>query len=1045
MFRNPVFESLYEGTYLLKVHTADLTCDDFASQYFTINSSPEIEIGLTPVNATCFENNDGQITASVQGGSGLFSYSWDYYDGTTWFPAGSNSSSVSGLQAGTYRLNVKDSKDCRETMEIALTEPPSLLIENAVPHDVICFGGTGSIEIKASGGTGGYQYSCYGDAGQLYQDLSPEISVPVGDYYVKLKDSNGCETVYGNETEDFHIKINGPDSPLDFSTAIPEFNGFNVSCFGDATGTVAIEASGGNGVGYSGYTYSLSQANIPDQTSGLFTNLEAGIYNVTVTDARGCMSGKSVELVQPPQLALSLLSVEPVKCFGSSTGKISVEAFGGAGSFYSYQLNGMESLTSGVFNNLYADKYEIAVTDLNGCKKNLFAAVEHKNLPIETTIVSQNVRCSGEFNGEISANISGGSGVFTTIWEKKADDNWQSYRENVNILEELGPGNYRLKVTDSDDCILKDSTIINEPDILSINRINLHDIICYGETGSIEIGAEGGNAGYKYLYSEKDDADYTEFNSGTPLNAGIYKLKVADSKGCEITVPESLTITQPDKALELNYYLKDFNDYNVSCFGNDDGLIAVTPSGGNGNPYSGYSYLLSGRPLQKDSLFAGLQAGTYDLSLIDGRGCKITKQVTLTQAKSELYLGASSVEQPVCIDDANGRITLNTLGGKSPYAYSINNASLTGNEFTNLKVGNYHFMVKDANGCSQVFDTSLVNTVPEMEIKGIISDAGCFGQNSGAINVNISGGVVPFTYRWKNNPSVSPFIDNLYKGIYTVSVTDAAGCMAEKMFEIHEPVLPLSVTAVSQSACVLTPNGTIIPSADGGTSPYMFAIDGRSHFSSSPYFNAYAGRHTVFVSDANNCIAEAKIDVGERNIMPYVNFMIATSRYELDTLVIIDVSVPVPDKVTWEFSPEAVVIDTGLFDARIKYNYAGVYPVKMTGHFGTCNYTTEKLLNIAPFDPLTSVEDKNHKGIKSMKITPNPNDGHFELKIELFNKQPINIKVFDYYSRLLFNEMYPTDIEFLEEINLPDTKPGTYVIWIISENDARSAVFVISE
>ena len=114
---------------------------------------------------------------------------------------------------------------------------------------------------------------------------------------------------------------------------------------------------------------------------------------------------------------------------------------------------------------------------------------------------------------------------------------------------------------------------------------------------------------------------------------------------------------------------------------------------------------------------------------------------------------------------------------------------------------------------------------------------------------------MPLTYRWKENSSTNPFIGNLYKGNYTLSVTDAAGCKAEQLFEIHEPVLPLSVTAVSQPACALTPNGAILPTALGGTPPYLFAVDDQSHMYNSSLFPAYSGRHNVFAADANNCLA----------------------------------------------------------------------------------------------------------------------------------------------------------------------------------------------
>jgi hypothetical protein len=174
--------------------------------------------------------------------------------------------------------------------------------------------------------------------------------------------------------------------------------------------------------------------------------------------------------------------------------------------------------------------------------------------------------------------------------------------------------------------------------------------------------------------------------------------------------------------------------------------------------------------------------------------------------------------------------------------------------------------------------------------------------------------------------------------------------------------------------------------------------------------------------------------------------MLATNGYEHDTLVLIDVSVPAPDKVRWQFPDEAVVIDTSSFKARVRFSNTGIWPVKMTGYFGECVYTIEKLLNIAPFDPLAREKDVLHKGIKSVRISPNPNDGRFELKIELYVKQQLSVRIMDYYSRVIFNEKYPADIVFNKEIILPEEiLPGTYIIWITGENDARPEILIISE
>ena len=1041
------FSSLLAGNYTAYVHNNNKTCSDAASVAFIIGTNPQIDISLIPADVKCFSDEDGKINAVVSGGTNIFqSFDWEKIEGTDWqsIKFSYNNDPLVNLSPGNYRIKVTDSKDCFEYKEATINEPAPFTITSIVPRDVVCFGDKGSIHINASGGNGGYSFSWYENGGISYENLPADSPLPAGTYVLKVTDSKACEARWEEEGADKEVIITEPSVSLDFTTVLSDYNGFNISCNGNSNGSISVNASGGNEYGYNGYTYSLS--GWTDQTNGLFTNLTAGTYNIKVTDGRECISSKAVTLKEPDPLLLSVNSIDQVKCFGAATGKIIVEAKGGTEPSYKYQLDETVPVISGVFSNLYAGTYKIQAVDLNGCKQELFATVTHKSPLVETIVVPQDVRCFGENNGEIAASVSGGSGGFGLHWEKMINGSWQTTGETVANPDQLGPGNYRLKVTDSDNCSVKDSTTVKEPDLLSITKVDLHDIICYGETGSIDIPTHGGNPGYKYFYSENNGTTYTEFTSLSPLTAATYKLKVSDSKGCETIWPENLSITRPPESLGLTYIAKDYNGYSISCFGNNNGLITVTPSGGNGAAYQGYSYLISGRASRTLNMFDSLTSGSYDISVTDARGCRVTKHTVLTQPAAEIFLWASSLEQANCIDDANGRITLAASGGRSPYTYSLtDNAFVSGNEFMGLKVGDYHFRAKDLNGCVQTFDTSIVNTVPKMEITGTISDAKCYGQSSGAIRVNISGGAVPFSYHWKDNSSVDANIDNLFKGKYELFVTDSAGCKAGQIFEIQEPLLPLSVTAVSQSACVLTPNGTIIPAAIGGTPPYLFAVDNQSRMYNNSLFLIYSGRHKVFAADANNCRAETEITVNERNTMPFVNFMLATSRYERDTLVVIDVSVPKPNNVTWGFSPEAMVIATNPFDAKIKYNVTGIYPVRMTGHFETCDYSVEKLLNIAPYDPLVTVKDKYLTGIESVKITPNPNDGQFKVKVKLYTKQQIHIKILDYYSKIWHSSRYPAGIEFEQDINISGVLPGTYVLWIVSDNDSKALLFVISQ
>jgi hypothetical protein len=1369
------FPGLHAATYLVKVHTATESCNDVASMNVTVSQAPELMVGLTPVNARCFDNADGSISSSVTGGTGAYSYSWDYKEGTDWYPAGGNSDRVSGLIAGTYRLNVTDAKGCRASKESVVGQPTALKVISAVPTDVVCYGSNGSISVNASGGTGGYSNICTSTTGSLFENTSQIVSVPAGTYYVKVKDSNGCEEVFNSNAR---VYVTGPDSPLDFSTAVSNYNGYNLSCRNDASGRITLLASGGNGAGYSGYVYSLNGSAL--QMGNIYDRLAAGSYIAKIQDARGCSVQKTVMLTEPELLTLGLASVSPVKCFGTPTGEISVSASGGIQNTYTYKLNGRETPSSGTFRNLNSGSYTIEVSDINGCRQNLDVAVQslfpairsvltgtdikcfgeqngritasvsggtgtydyqwerkssniwqsiagtagsldnlipgsyrlritdsehcsafdstvlkepakllitgmlkedavcfgesgslrvaasggipdyryiiagnagftaeslssrfsllpgsyrvsvkdnngcetfsndeliidgpsvpldftsalssyngysvsckgdnngkvtiiasggnggsytgykysfggandgfensfsgltagsysakvtdgrgctvqktillnepeqlgltlfrslpvkcrgtaggeisvmasggitgsykyslngidpvasgtfenlvtgdynikvtdgngciqnlissvtYKNPPIKTSLAPADVSCYGNNNGSIGYEASGGAGGFSFQWEKKSISGWQAIAGGSGLMQDLSPGYYRLRATDSDNCAAFDSAEVRQPDPLIISAISKKDATCYADSGSIEISASGGNSGYEFSYCPVEGSVFHDYLPGQPLRPDSYKIKVTDSKNCELILNEPLSITKPELALNFTWSLKNYSGFNVSCHGNQDGELTVIPSGGNGNGYSGYTYRLGGGQVQNENLFSHLGAGAYDITVKDGRGCSITREATLTEPLSEISFKALRLKNPVCLTDANGEVTLTASGGSEPYSWAVDGGDFSAFPgLSNLHVGNYKFRVRDANGCGDEFDTTLVNMVKEMSITGIITDAKCFGESSGSISLQVSGGAKPYSYKWKDNPSTSPLAMNLQTGNHLAYVTDSAGCKAEMTFYVSEPQSPLSVLATALPACVSLHDGEIRVLSGGGTSPYRFALNRQSGFQETPVFKVSSGKYNVYAADKNDCSANTSIIVGTKNTLPDQNFMLATNGYEHDTLVLIDVSVPAPDKVRWQFPDEAVVIDTSSFKARVRFSNTGIWPVKMTGYFGECVYTIEKLLNIAPFDPLAREKDVLHKGIKSVRISPNPNDGRFELKIELYVKQQLSVRIMDYYSRVIFNEKYPADIVFNKEIILPEEiLPGTYIIWITGENDARPEILIISE
>ena len=1005
------------------------------------NIYPKPSLSLVPQEISCYRENDGLIDASLTGGSGSFGLKWYMKTNNSWQYLKADSSRITQLAPGDYRIQATDLAGCPSIYDSTTVyqNVTPLVIDHVSMRDIICYGENGSIDIQASGSNGGYTYQ-YSKNNQVFTNYSPGSPLPSSSYKLRVTDAKGCKTIW----PELQI-ITEPAEPLSLTWIAKDYAGYNVSCFGNNDGRFALKSSGGNGAGYQGYSFLMSGR--PLQTDSLFDNMKAGVYNIKMTDGRGCTLSRDVILTQPEsKLGLWASEIKQATCFDGEDGMVSLVGSGGSLP-YTYSSGNDLFVSDSVFRNLKVDKYLFTVKDANGCTQIFDTSIFNKVPKMEITGTISDAKCVGQNSGSIRVNISGGAQPFIYQWKEISLTNF--------YIEKLLKGNYTLNITDSAGCKAEQIFEIKEPlHPLVINKVKLHDIVCLGDSGSIDIEASGSNGGYIYQYSKNSQA-YRDYLPGAPLPFAEYKLKVEDAGGCEAVWPDDLTITRPSEALGFTSIAKDFNGSNVSCFGNEDGSLIVKPFGGNGAGYSGYYYYIPGRPVQTDILFDRLSAGAYNISITDARGCTKTQPVFLKQPSDPVSLQIIKLKDTKCFNDSTGTITLAASGGVQTYKFMIGeDGFVSSNVFGNLPVGNYHFTVQDKNGCTKTLNTAVSHIYPKPIITLLPQDIRCYQKQDGLIKVSLTGGSGSFNLKWYAKTinswqyikSDSSIISHLAPGDYRIMVTDLADCPSiYDSTTIFQKVTPLHVTAISQDACDKSQNGAILPSGSGGTAPYRFAIDSQSPMQNISSFPVYGGQHKVFVSDATNCLADTAVVVNIKNTMPGINFMVASSRYELDTLVIKDVSIPKPDYVSWEFSPEALVIETSPFEAKVKYEAKGIYPVRMTGYFGTCDYTLEKFLSIAPYDPQVIPKDKYLNGIESIQISPNPNKGQFKIRVKLYTKQQIQIKILDYYAKTWYNRRYPVTTDFEQDINIPDALPGTYILLVISDNDSKASLFIISQ
>ncbi|MEM7575734.1 MAG: SdrD B-like domain-containing protein, partial [Bacteroidota bacterium] len=391
-------------------------------------------------------------------------------------------------------------------------------------------------------------------------------------------------------------------------------------------------------------------------------------------------------------------------------------------------------------------------------------------------------------------------------------------------------GDYTGTVTDANGCTISATLTVAEPAALMVSA-QVTDVLCNGdETGAIDLTVSGGTPPYSYSWS--NGATTQDLSD---LAAGDYTGTVTDANGC--TISATLTVTEPP-ALMVSAQVTD-----VACNGDETGAINLSVSGGT----PPYSYSWSNGATTED--LAGLPAGDYTGTVTDANGCTIS--ATLTVAESSNLNLSAIVTDAACNGEASGAIDLTVSGGTAPYSFSWSNGATT-EDISGLLAGSYTGTVTDANGCT-ASATVVVDEPAAIEVVVQAPIIECGGTATGSITAIPNGGTGPYTYMWSNGGTGS-FIENLATGIYSVTVTDANGCMATAEAISLSELPELSCTVVVEQEATMGNNGSLSVQVDGGTAPFSYSWSNGA--TTRTIAGLAAGSYSVTVTDANNCTTE---------------------------------------------------------------------------------------------------------------------------------------------------------------------------------------------
>lgn len=547
--------NLPAGTFVV-VTTDNSGC----SKTDTIVVTQPTPLSLNPnfANKICATNN-GMAVVEPTGGAGSYTYLWS--------PGGQTTNGIYNLPAGLYKVVVTDANGCQDSVVITVSQINNTITSNVFIIDTVtCFGGNdGSAYAIANSGTAPFSYT-WNTVPSQNNDTA--FNMPAGTFTVTILDAFGC---VGTNT----VQINQPPAIQLFTNSINNTDSMNCN------GSVAVQASGGT----PGYTYLWSPGG---QTGTTISNLCAGTYCVTVTDANGCTANicTTIQGPSPCNLSVSVNATNP-SCFGSSNGSATATTSGGTPPFTFV----WQDLNGNSVNNtaLSAGFYTVLVTDSAGCSDvETFFLFDPQAMQADV-FVTHNVCFGGTSGTATLANLGGGLPPYTI--------------SPVSPQLNLAAGTYTFTVTDSLGCQLAfPYTILQGQEIVITTQAN--SATCTLADGEAIASASGGASPYTFVWN---DANATENDTLKGVKAGTYVVTVTDSNNCVNTA--SVSILSTDNIQSVTETTPE------SCPGFFDGTATVKVISGIGP----YMYLWSnGIPEQTTG---ELKAGAHTVTIRDNRGC----------------------------------------------------------------------------------------------------------------------------------------------------------------------------------------------------------------------------------------------------------------------------------------------------------------------------------------------------------------------------------------------------------------------------------------
>lgn len=755
---------------------------------------------------SCSDASDGSI--SIMGINGAPPYLY-FLDGAT---ESQDTGFFSNLSAGEHMIIIQDQTGCQDTTIFEVPAPLPLLATIEREKAVSCNNGAdGILRAMVSGGTAPYSYNW---VGITRPDTNIVDQLPPGTYQVEITDVGGCMVMA-------EFTLTNPEAMTVSLVPVP------TSCADTQDGAVMTTVSGGT----PNYSYLWDTGATVAEPDDLLP----GEHCVTVTDARGCSQISCVTITAPAPLQIDEVMLSPASCFDTNTGKARVVVSGGTGD-YNYIWNDNLQQISQEAVRLRAGDYTVMISDANNCSISTNVTIIQPE-PLLLTPVPVDALCFESADGTSKVDITGGTAPFSYAW---------SNGDTVAMASGLSTGTYEVTVTDVNGCTASDDFFIGEPTSqVSVSTLQT-DRGCAGmKANQVEATASGGT-GSSYTFSWNDPS-MQRGATASGLDSLLYVVTAMDDNGC--TGQDSI------KLRDLPPITIGIIANSPSCADTEDGRMGINQviGGTGGDNPANYSFLWNtgATSLTLENLAGDVE---YTVTATDSRGCQgiQTRFLPLPDTIAFEY----TMNSVSCFGGNDGSISIsNIMGQGSQYniSWGLGTGNQTGDTASGLRAGSYQVTVSDQKGCSNANAITVSEPLP-ITLQFETTNISCFGGNEGVISVKATGGQPDYQYTWSNGSSATTTVNNLPAGIYTLTVTDANGCITAESVGISQPATVEVNLAVTDISCFGATDGKIDVNTQGGTPPYEYSADNLNYNGISSIIGLPAGPRSVYVRDAKGCL-----------------------------------------------------------------------------------------------------------------------------------------------------------------------------------------------